>query len=374
MGKNTNQIATFADLVSIGYRIPSNIDVTSKECVTYQDLVTIGTSTNPQYKVDLGSYNAYQIEKTVNITWENNVKDLHIKGFDSDPDTVIINIGTFTGVKGSCSLTLPILYIKVPESDSTPSTGYFYINYIIKDGDYIVDRGESNKINLDSSGGFYLEGTQINVNNLSSITTYTIGLELRVEYTSNSYYGAYVRIQIDYIYSNEIEVYSPNKCVPWSKIPGSAGQDPSTYSYLTTVSVPVTCYLKEEIDLVPTQANTVTFYYCYRTEENPSLSTSVVGKCKLADGNISESATKTTSVLINPKISGQVVTEDFLRIECGTTGSKQSWYCQCETFSGNNSYSYWASLGDGTYCMIQFPTVSYSEMLRDLKKISFKVD
>jgi hypothetical protein len=37
MGKNTDQIATFVDLYSIGYRVSSGKE-TSTECVTYDDL------------------------------------------------------------------------------------------------------------------------------------------------------------------------------------------------------------------------------------------------------------------------------------------------------------------------------------------------
>lgn len=46
MGKGTNQIATFADLQSIGYRIPSTIS-NLNECVTYSDFSSIGTITIP---------------------------------------------------------------------------------------------------------------------------------------------------------------------------------------------------------------------------------------------------------------------------------------------------------------------------------------
>lgn len=49
MGKNTNQIATFADLQSIGYRIPSAITNTN-HCVTYSDFITMNNETDLTHK------------------------------------------------------------------------------------------------------------------------------------------------------------------------------------------------------------------------------------------------------------------------------------------------------------------------------------
>jgi hypothetical protein len=45
MGKNTDQIATFADLYSIGYRVPSG-KKDSIECITYADLRTMSEMNN----------------------------------------------------------------------------------------------------------------------------------------------------------------------------------------------------------------------------------------------------------------------------------------------------------------------------------------
>lgn len=58
MGKITNQIATFADLYSIGYRVPSGRE-TSKKCVTYGDLRTTTDMNN------VVLYHSYYNDKSV---------------------------------------------------------------------------------------------------------------------------------------------------------------------------------------------------------------------------------------------------------------------------------------------------------------------
>ena len=51
MGKNTNQIATFNDLQSIGYRIPSAI-TDLNHCVTYGDFATLDDINNITFNYD----------------------------------------------------------------------------------------------------------------------------------------------------------------------------------------------------------------------------------------------------------------------------------------------------------------------------------
>lgn len=69
MGKNTNQIATFEDLQSIGYRIPSTITNT-KHCVTYGDLDIMNSATNlseTTKNVRSGSFPGKQLVKWSNV-------------------------------------------------------------------------------------------------------------------------------------------------------------------------------------------------------------------------------------------------------------------------------------------------------------------
>lgn len=69
MGKNNNQIATFYDLASIGYRLPSGVSSTSKQCITYGDLSTISNASDIGYKTTNCTVSGYASNRLV--TWNN---------------------------------------------------------------------------------------------------------------------------------------------------------------------------------------------------------------------------------------------------------------------------------------------------------------
>lgn len=69
MGKNNNQIATFYDLTSIGYRVPSGIATFSKQCITYGDLSTMSNASDIGYKTTNCTVSGYSSNRLV--TWNN---------------------------------------------------------------------------------------------------------------------------------------------------------------------------------------------------------------------------------------------------------------------------------------------------------------
>ena len=84
MGKNTNQIATFADLQSIGYRIPSTITDTN-HCVTYNDFTIMNNTTNLANKTK------------VNLNYDSSITNKLIKWSDVPGSTPV----SFTGDNNS---------------------------------------------------------------------------------------------------------------------------------------------------------------------------------------------------------------------------------------------------------------------------------
>lgn len=69
MGKNNNQIATFYDLTSIGYRVPSGIATFSKQCITYGDLSTMSNASDIGCKTTNCTVSGYSSNRLV--TWNN---------------------------------------------------------------------------------------------------------------------------------------------------------------------------------------------------------------------------------------------------------------------------------------------------------------
>ena len=68
MGKGTNQIATFEDLQSIGYRIPLSV-LNAKECVTYNDINTMNNE----------AMLSYQTLKSSDFTFDSNINKKLLK-------------------------------------------------------------------------------------------------------------------------------------------------------------------------------------------------------------------------------------------------------------------------------------------------------
>lgn len=159
MGKNTNQIATFNDLQSIGYRIPSVI-TNLNHCVTYGDFTTMKNETNPENQtINTLTYDSSITNKL--IKWSD-VPAANGQSFDPPPMNystrvpiilafenirVSSNFGCTIGltngldlpssnyyVSASCNGTLPVgtsqYEILVPINLTFPNTTYKYFGII----------------------------------------------------------------------------------------------------------------------------------------------------------------------------------------------------------------------------------------------------
>lgn len=143
MGKNANQIATFADLHSIGYRVPSGKE-TSTECVTYNDLRNMDQKYNPSSSmvnvfVDRSYYNGYQ-----DLQLDTSTSELteFSEAFKTKTTLIISEgeksklIGTFNIPSGTGTVYFPSaeIYIKLyPQSGYSYSNFNFYVRLRIQD-------------------------------------------------------------------------------------------------------------------------------------------------------------------------------------------------------------------------------------------------
>lgn len=103
------------------------------------------------------------------------------------------------------------------------------------------------------------------------------------------------------------------KCITWGEI---KEQNPT---------VKIKCTITENRPLVPTQANTIKFYYCYETQDRLTYETQI-GEWRAGD-TVNESASGYCDVSLKDIVinSDQVLVQSYLKVWCGTTGSNQNW-------------------------------------------------
>lgn len=186
MGKNTNQIATFNDLQSIGYRIPSAITNLNR-CVIYGDFTTMKNETNPENRTvntltfdssitnklikwsDVPAVNGQSFNTSINYSTRVPI----ILAFENilNSSTFGCTIGLTNGsdlpssnyyVSASCNGTLPVgtsqYEILVPINLTFPNTTYKYFGIRFwSTPSYITN--SILKLNLFNGNYYHYDGT-----------------------------------------------------------------------------------------------------------------------------------------------------------------------------------------------------------------------
>ena len=344
MGKGTDQIATWSDLYSIGYRVPTSYR-NSKECITYQNLEDLENSTDrTAHNINVALNTSYfNGNTTTGFTF---TRSSDIRTFEEElPSTPILaNTAGVSSTNYTVLGTLGSLYINEPVELRTPDlriylsmiplrdvpTGTLYYRLTIRAGSsmgLIVSESSwrSYPVNYveDIQMRYYFDDpTLITV---SSGRTYYLVLEwyTNLSYTSR---GVHVSFKINESFS-KWDCYCPNKCVPWNRIKGYNKQ---SISDPETVKIPVLCYAEEHMSET-CNSLTCTFYYQYKLSGASEFTKVSTGSTTLStsSGVLSGSAQRTCSVLINPNISGNI-TADCLYIEVGSISKAKHWKYKLE--------------------------------------------
>ena len=383
MGKATNQIATWGDLESIGYRIPANSNLVKG--VTYQDLANLQNASNINYTTKSCYINPSKFSSTYPITYNSNVKEY---GSTAAPipqfmsTMASFNLGSFkipSGFSyGKCYLPISSVYLLLTSNYTGTWSGDLQVRLVIKNaaGD-VVDAADWNSLSLNTyvnTGQYYAWNAAYDYQgNFSgdSNETYYIDVEC-IAASSVSYYGFFVQIYYTEYYSN-ITFYAPYKYVRWSEIKGNSGQ---TYGTSNNASLPIECFISESVS-GKTQANTITFYYSYKLSGQTSWTDYTVGTVTLgSDGKVDGSASETANIMLNPKVSGTVIA-DYLKIKCGTSGGNQPWKYKYNTINAT-AQSWTAISGERDTATLEFGkadnvTGMYNEWLRVLTGVYFHV-
>ena len=168
------------------------------------------------------------------------------------------------------------------------------------------------------------------------------------------------------------------KCVKWDNIDASSGQEPPTSdSSLSNtvrygVTVPIKVTIKESVS-GSTQAGDINFYYNYKLSGSSTFNK--VCTAKYTFGSVSGSSSAIVYVLINPKVSGTVVS-DYLSIKCGTTRYNQNWTISYYNWTTDNTNTHTAS-GVTSYTLeIGSSTASvgtYNYNIKNVSEITFDI-
>lgn len=373
MGKNYNQIATFADLYSIGYRVPSGKEV-STECVTYDDLKSMDNNYS-----STGLMNNVFIDKS----YYNGSQDLHLNTNESDlrefsgtfqtPTTRITTsgvklIGTFNIPSGAGAVYFPsaIIYIKL-----IPYTGYNYSNFNFEIKLRIQDQFNNTKwssgnwINIDEG---YKKGEPVSfvipsLTVLESNNTYSLCLDY--QYSGNSGYslGCYAAFERGSIY---FQTYSGNKCVPWQYVKGSLGQLSENGVVENPAKILVDCTLTETISLSDPDISYLGFIYHY--VQNGSEKTYTI----TSRSNFEVAASKkfTIHLPINLKADSNI-TDDWLEIALTANTGVASHYYKFSVIIDGVTQTKTSSKTNGRTTM----TISgrYNDVVRGLESINIKI-
>ena len=127
-----------------------------------------------------------------------------------------------------------------------------------------------------------------------------------------------------------ISYYPSNKCVKFSDYGLSS----------STISCNWECVITEGISTT-TRANTITFYYVYKTSSTSSETSQRIGTATLNNGgNINKSATTITTIFTNPyRTRTSAPYCAYLAIHCGTTNNNQTWKYKLRTKSTSDGMS-----------------------------------
>lgn len=402
MGKNTNQITTWADLTSIGYRLPDGISDYSKECVTYGDLMTMHTASSRLYKtynakLDYSYYGGSQnftisVPTTSQVGQTGNSSIVQRISTSGTSATQYYTLYTFTSKTGLSSGTiyLPNMYLYVtlaPTSGSgTIPTGTLYYRITVKvgspSGGYIANTSYTSRaISATTQTQIFYEmpSSFSGMSGIDGATTYYVVLEWYTNLTNYAYYGLNVSFHRSSLSSSSyVKFYSSQKCVPWNRIVGYNGQiPPSTPTSTTGARVPVHCYIEEHVS-GKTKANTVSFYYCYQLSGSTTWNQLETGRINLgSDGKVDGSASGTCYVLVNPKPSSGTVVSDYLIVKCYECGGNQTWKYKSE-YNGSTPTSWTAGSNKaatfGVTWVNSASLGSYNNTIRQLTGMYFYID
>lgn len=391
MGKGTNQIATWSDLYSIGYRVPTSYRY-SKECITYQNLEDLGLSTNILEKTSNAALNTsyFNGNTTTGFTF---TRSSDIKTFEDELPSlgILANTAGVSSTNYTVLGTLGSLYVNEPVELRTPElriyltmipvrdvpTGTLYYRLTIRSGSSmgsVVSESSWRPYNVTDVEvmqlRYYFDDPILI--SVSSGRTYYLVVEWYTDlsYTSR---GIFVSFKINESFS-KWDCYCPNKCVPWNRIKGYNGQ---TLSAIDTVKVPVKCYIEEAVS-GSIAAQTFEFRYEYQLSGSSTWDSITTGTLKLqtSSGQIQGSAQGTCYVLINPKVSGTVVA-DRLAVFCGTLPSGKYWRWKTE-YSNSTPTSWSIPSSDAKYISFRVymgtpTTKNYNSDLRNLTGFYYRI-
>lgn len=345
MGKGTDQIATWSDLYSIGYRVPTSYR-SSKECITYQNLEDLGVSTyRPETTYNAALNKSYFNGNTTTgftftrdsgiTTFEDELPSLAIiantAGISDTYYTVLGTLGNLN-TNENVELCIPDLrvYLTMISMRDTP-TGTLHYRLAIKSQSSTVGMVVAASswrtfrimdVEIEPLRYYFDDPTIISI---SPGRTYYLVVEW---YTDMSYTsrGTFVSFKINESFSRW-DCYCPTKCVPWNRIKGYNKQ---SISDPEAVKIPILCYAEEHMSET-CNSLTCTFYYQYKLSGASEFTKVSTGSTTLStsSGVLSGSAQKTCSVLINPNISGNIAA-DCLYIEVGSISKAKHWKYKLE--------------------------------------------
>ena len=351
MGKGTSQIATWKDLNTIGYRMPSQYR-SSDECITYQDLEDLENSTDrTSHSVNVALDKSYFNGNTISgiqFTPDGNVPIIGsgtvgpplISNESGVSNTYYLSLGRLIN---NLSTTEPIklcrpdlkLYITLKPYISTLPNGIVYSRVVIKKGSvtgttlvsgswrpFIIHDAEDVQLRYDLPDKMPLYPTSLN-------ETYYVVLEWYTDLPSSDYRNG---VQISFKMSEPTvwDCYCSTMCVPWNRVNGSSAQVTSGDN---AAKVPVLCYIEEHMS-EPCSTLNCKFYYRYKLSGSDDWNMVQVGYTVLSTNSsgINGSAQNTCYVLINPFVSGNVVS-DCLYVEVGNISVYKHWKFKVE-YSG----------------------------------------
>lgn len=168
-----------------------------------------------------------------------------------------------------------------------------------------------------------------------------------------------------------------DKCVKWSNVPGTDGQNPDEYGPEEGVRCPVKCTITNQLGLNnPTRATRIIFYYNYKKYDGTNGHEDV-GSITLGQNNqITSTSSGICKVLVNPKLSDDKKEANWLSVWCGTSNGSVLFNASSSMLKNPNTYSSAANSKRGTSCEIWTDvrdTREYYSQLRNLAGIKFTI-
>lgn len=382
MGKNANQIATFADLYSIGYRVPSGKE-NSKECITYADLRTMSDMNNVVlYHSYYNNENVFQVRYTSDFqgtTLSGNTWITSLLGWFNTPSCDLnTKISYFPYLYPSFTITAPQpttlkgnmtlrLFIE-DQSGNIQILDSITHSIAINSGTTAQNGGwtqkSSNQFTWQSSTSFDYDYTQLQI---KPNTTYDI--KLQVYFAPETMYTQYGPHNISFVSghsSSDIKYYSANKCVPWQYVKGSSGQLTENGIIKNPAKILVDCKLTETITLSNPDILYLGFIYHYIQNGSEKKYTIT----SWSDFEVADDTTFEVHLPINLK-TDSAITDDWLEIVLTADTGAASHYYKFSVIIDGETQTKTSSKTNGRTTM----TISgrYNDVVRGLESINIKI-